>query len=58
MQTPEIREGNRLEIYVEPNLIEIYINDGEYVLSNVVYDLGNECRTECEGGIEIFTIEK
>ena len=58
MQTPEIREGNRLEIYVEPNLIEIYINDGEYVLSNVVYDLGNECRAECESGIEIFTIEK
>ncbi len=58
LQTPEIREGNRLEIYVEPNLIEIYINDGEYVLSNVVYDLGNECRAECESGIEIFTIEK
>ena len=33
-----------LEIFVDPNLIEIFVNDGEYVLSNVVYDLGVEIK--------------
>lgn len=57
LQTPEIKEGNRLEIYVEPNLIEIFVNDGEYVLSNVVYDLSDELTAECESGVELFTLE-
>ena len=26
-----------LEIYVEKNLIEIFVNDGQYVISNVLY---------------------
>ncbi len=30
-----------LDIFVDPNLIEVFINDGEYVISNVVYGLGN-----------------
>lgn len=38
-QTPEVRGGCSLEVYVEPNLIEIFVNDGEYVLSNIVYNL-------------------
>lgn len=29
-----------LDIFVEPNLIEIFINGGEYVISHVVYGLG------------------
>mgnify|MGYP000343891865 CR=1 FL=1 len=41
-ETPEIREGDHLDIYVDQNLIEIYVNNGEYVLSNVVYGLGTE----------------
>ena len=57
LQTPEIKEGNRLEIYVEPNLIEIFVNDGEYVLSNVVYDLSDELTAEFESGVELFTLE-
>ena len=44
--TPEIREGGRLDIYVSKNLIEIYINNGEYVLSNVVYGLANKITAE------------
>ena len=39
--------GNRervfadMEIFVEENLIEIFVNDGQYVLSHVVYGLGD-----------------
>ena len=35
--TPYVGEKCRLEIYVEKNLIEIFVNDGEYVISNVLY---------------------
>lgn len=49
-----MKEGNRLEIYVDSNLIEIYINDGEYVLSSVAYGLSDII----EGGeYEIFVTE-
>lgn len=37
--TPELSGGCRLDIFVEPNLIEVFINEGEYVISNVVYGL-------------------
>lgn len=41
-RTPEIDGRCSIEVYAEPNLIEIFVNDGEYVLSNVVYGLGSE----------------
>ena len=37
-----------LDIFVDPNLVEIFVNQGEYVLSHVVYGLG----TELEGPVE------
>lgn len=43
----------RLDIFADPNLVEIFINDGQYVLSHVVYGLGNHL----EGSFDtIFTI--
>ncbi len=41
-ETPPVKEGSRLDIYVDRNLIEVYINNGEYVLSNTVYGLADE----------------
>ena len=38
----------KLEIFAEPNLIEIFVNDGEYVLSNVVYHLSTEIQGKTE----------
>lgn len=38
--TPESLSRLELDIFVEPNLIEIFINGGEYVISHVVYGLG------------------
>ena len=51
-QIPNIGENISLEIFVEPNLIEIFVNDGEYVLSNAVYHLGTEIQGKAE---EILT---
>lgn len=39
--TPKCPKHCSLDIFIEPNLIEIFINEGEYVISNVVYGLGN-----------------
>lgn len=37
--TPKVGMTCGLDVFVEPNLIEIFVNDGEYVVSNVVYGL-------------------
>lgn len=39
--TPESLTRHELDIFVEPNLIEVFINGGEYVISHIVYGLGN-----------------
>ena len=41
-ETPVLREGSHLDIYVDANFIEVYINNGEYVLSNTVYGLTDQ----------------
>lgn len=37
-----------LDIYVDKNLVEVFVNNGEYVISNVVYGLG--CRISTSSG--------
>ncbi len=53
-ETPEISGNIHLDIYVDENLIETYINNGEYVLSNIVYDLKKYVRAD--GDCEIYTL--
>ena len=53
-ETPEISGDIHLDIYADENLIETYINGGEYVLSNIVYDLGKYVRAD--GDYEIYTL--
>lgn len=36
-KTPFVGTECELEIYREPNLIEVFVNDGQYVISNVLY---------------------
>lgn len=52
-QTPKIEGICMLEIYIEPNLIEIFINNGEYVLSNIVYKLGKALKIPSEKSYQI-----
>lgn len=40
-ETPVLEgESGSLEVYVEPNLIEVFVDGGRYVISHVVYNLG------------------
>lgn len=47
-ETPPLKRGGHVEIYVDGNFIEVFVNDGEYVISNVVYDLGPGIRAKEE----------
>jgi len=47
-----------LDIYVEKNLIEIFINNGEYVISNIVYNLNKEIHAKLSGSFQIYTVDK
>ena len=38
-ETPELGGRYELDILVDENLIEIFVNEGQYVLSQVVYNL-------------------
>lgn len=54
-ETPEIQEGYLLEILVDQNLIEVFINNGEYVISNAVYHLQNTISISADINVELFT---
>ena len=55
--TPEISGDIHLDIYVDKNLIETYINDGEYVITNVVYDTDNYLTAKTENSLKIYTVQ-
>ena len=38
-----------LDIFVDPNLIEVFVNEGEYVISNIVYGLGDWIKGRVDG---------
>lgn len=46
--TPTLGGKYELDIFVDSNLIEIFVNGGQYVLSNVVYQLGRTIRGRIE----------
>lgn len=48
-ETPEVGGDCRLDIFVDVNLIEIFVNNGEYVISHVVYGLGDSLDGEIDG---------
>lgn len=55
--TPEVKEGFRLDIYVEANLVEVFVNNGEYVISNAVCGLKKEIEVSAKGTIEMYTLQ-
>lgn len=54
--TPEIKEGFHLDIYVDANLIEVFVNNGEYVISNAVYGLSDEICADDREKLQIYTL--
>lgn len=56
--TPDLRDGSQIDVYVDPNLIEVFINDGEYVISNCIYNLGKEIHNAKNVKYEIYTLHE
>ena len=52
--TPWLQDGCCLEVLVDENLIEVFVNDGEYVISNVVIGLGDEITASDGVDVEIY----
>lgn len=55
--TPEVKDGYHLDVYVDENLIEIFVNNGEYVISNIVYGLKQEIHADHMENLQIFAME-
>ena len=55
-ETPELSEEAHLEVLADENLIEVFINDGEHVISNAVYGLGNWLRLDPGMEIELYAL--
>ena len=53
-KSPDVSGRCELEIFVDKNLIEIFINDGEFVISHVVYGLGECMELSCSSGKKIL----
>ena len=45
-ETPELNGAVDVEAYVDGNIIEVFLNGGEYVITNAVYDLSGRMVTE------------
>ena len=57
-ETPELTDGCRIEVLADKNLIEVYINDGEYVISNAVYGTGDFIKVNIEKTVHLYTLKE
>lgn len=59
--TPEVKDGFHLDVYVDSNMIEVFVNQGEYVISNAVYGLTDEIHGDAAASpadkFQIYTLE-
>ena len=57
-ETPELTGGCHLEILVDRNLIEVYINNGEYVISNAVYGITDQIQYNGTSTLRLSSTEE
>lgn len=55
-KTPVVKDGFYVDIYVEPHTVEVFVNNGEYTISNYVYGLGNRIEADNIQNCKIFVI--
>ena len=48
-----LKRKYELKIYIDNGIIEVFINDGKYVISNIVYDLKSYVKVNGIEKIEI-----
>ncbi len=53
-ESPLLSDGYELDVYINENIVEVYINNGECVITNAVYGLTNEISG---ASCDIYTVE-
>ncbi len=57
-KTPEIQGEAHLEVLVDENMVEAFVNDGEYVITNAVYHLGRYVTSAAPKDIQLYAAEE
>lgn len=52
-----VREGDRLDVYVDEHLVEVFVNRGEWTISHAVYGLSEELCLPEGRAASLFTLE-
>ena len=47
--TTDLKDGFQIDVYVDTNLIEVFVNDGEYVFSTRYYPDKYSINVQAEG---------
>ena len=55
-KTPELKDGFHLDVYVNRNVIEVFVNHGEYVISHAVYGCKWQLEAAEEKQMELYTL--
>lgn len=53
-ETPPLQDGFSVEVYVDRNMVEVFVNDGEYVITHAVYGLTDGIRAEVRAEVRYF----
>lgn len=56
--TPKLEGRYDLNIFIDKGIVEIFVNDGEYVITNVVYDMKSYIKYENLSELKIFEMEE
>lgn len=56
-KTPIVKEGNDIAVFVDTNIIEVYVNDGEHVLTNAVYGLTDEIHNFTTSDVRLYGVD-
>ena len=57
-ETPEMKGETHLEVLVDENMVEVFANNGEYVITNAVYHLGRYVTSSVSKAIQLYTTEE
>lgn len=55
-ETPPVQDGYQIEVIVDKNIIEIFVNDGEFVITHVVYDLEQQVTASAGVQLQMYTV--
>lgn len=56
-QTPPVQDGNEIEVIVDKNVVEIFVNDGEFVMTHVVYGLEPQVTASQGVALQMYTTD-